>query len=151
MDALVGVRALACMSIVLGHSMFALGFAWPERHLDWCALNMLLSVTPSCCSYFLFLLDHTFACVHVSAPMRLAIMFEAQLMPQVCSAGCTPLDAGAGESVGACHGHLPHPLWLPGSALPRRRIGLRPAAAPDALAWISSEHPQDWGQHAKPP
>ncbi|KAK9907538.1 hypothetical protein WJX75_005542 [Coccomyxa subellipsoidea] len=35
--ALTGVRALACLSIVLGHSMFALGFAWPERHLEWYA------------------------------------------------------------------------------------------------------------------
>lgn len=35
--ALDGVRAVAATSILAGHCMIALGFAWPERHLDWYA------------------------------------------------------------------------------------------------------------------
>ena len=37
MAALDGMRALAALSILTGHCMFALGFAWPERHLEWYA------------------------------------------------------------------------------------------------------------------
>ena len=33
--ALRGIRALACATIVLGHCTFALGFVWPQRHLEW--------------------------------------------------------------------------------------------------------------------
>lgn len=35
LEALHGIRAIACIAIVLGHCMFALGFAWPEQHLEW--------------------------------------------------------------------------------------------------------------------
>ena len=35
LEALHGVRAIACIAIVFGHCMFALGFAWPEQHLEW--------------------------------------------------------------------------------------------------------------------
>ena len=35
--ALDGLRSLACVAIVVGHCMFALGFAWPERHNEWYA------------------------------------------------------------------------------------------------------------------
>ena len=34
-DVLHGIRALACIAIVFGHCMFALGFAWPEQHPAW--------------------------------------------------------------------------------------------------------------------
>ncbi len=34
-EALHGIRAIACIAIVFGHCMFALGYAWPEQHLDW--------------------------------------------------------------------------------------------------------------------
>ena len=35
LDVLHGIRALACIAIVFGHCMFALGFAWPEQHPAW--------------------------------------------------------------------------------------------------------------------
>ena len=35
LEALHGIRAIACIAIVYGHCMFALGFAWPEQHLEW--------------------------------------------------------------------------------------------------------------------
>jgi hypothetical protein len=35
LDVLYGIRALACIAIVFGHCMFALGFAWPEQHPAW--------------------------------------------------------------------------------------------------------------------
>ena len=35
LQALHGIRALACIAIVLGHCMFALGYAWPQRHTEW--------------------------------------------------------------------------------------------------------------------
>ena len=34
-ESLHGIRAIPCIAIVYGHCMFALGFAWPEQHLEW--------------------------------------------------------------------------------------------------------------------
>jgi hypothetical protein len=58
--ALTGVRALACLSIVLGHSMFALGFAWPERHLEWYVSN------------------------HLCTPMRIGVILQVLYLPLSC-------------------------------------------------------------------
>lgn len=93
LDALHGIRAIACIAIVYGHCMFALGFAWPEQHLEW----------------YKALEDHPWmlALVNVSEPamdtflILSGFLATSSLLPAMQS-GKNPLQARAEAGLVAC-------------------------------------------------